>query len=238
MLMLDSTQRGLFPADVQATAGYGGAHNEFQSYWWFFTDYPDAYHVFIVCDADDDGPDGVLDVALDVEAGDAESAQVVAWVRRQHLRGVPRPIVYAPLSWMENVLEDLAAAGITLAMVRIWTSHPTGHLHICNSMCGYGMPDSGIAGTQCIWNPDGVNIDVSLIEDDFFGAPAPTPTPPEGAIVVTCVINADGRLEWTAYNPDTGEIFHTWQTSPGGALVGAQTGVRNCQWYSLGVPWC
>jgi hypothetical protein len=237
MLMYDSTQRGLFPGDVQATAGYGGLHNAYQSYYWFCEDYPNAHHVFIVCDAADDGPDGCQDVALDMEKYDAGAQDAVVWVRRQFSRGVARPILYASLAVMAVVLANLARAGISLSSVRIWTSHPTGRRHICNGACGYAMPDSGIAATQYSWSPGAVNIDISALASDFFATPRPAPTAPEGAILVTCVVNSDGRLEWTAFNPQTGEVFHTWQTTPGGGLVGAQKNVRNCEWFSMGVPW-
>jgi hypothetical protein len=238
MLLYDSTDRGLFPADVQAVAGYGGMHNAYQSYFWFVTDYPSARHVWIGCSALDDGPDGHQDVALDIERSDAEPGQAVAWVARQHARGVARPILYAPLVLMQQVLNDLAASAISLSSVRIWTAHPTGERHRCtNASCGYGMPAAPVDATQCVWNPDGVNVDISLLADDFFALPTPTPTPPKGATMVTCTQNKDGRLEWTAQNEQTGEVFHTWQTSPGGPLAGAQSGKRNCQWFTLGVPW-
>jgi hypothetical protein len=242
MLLYDSTDRGLFPADAQATAGYGGEHNEFQSYYWFVADHPNAHHLFIVCSVLDDGPDGHQDVALDIERGNAGPEDAVGWVRRQSARGVRRPILYAPLVLMQQVLRNLAGAGIALRAVRIWTSHPTGEQHRCtDARCGYGMPVDPVDATQCIWNPDGVNIDITLLADDFFdSAPVPTPTPPfetQEQDVVTVTLNRDGRLEWTAINPATGEVFHTWQTSPGGPLVGAQTGKRNCEWTSLGVPW-
>jgi hypothetical protein len=241
MLLYDSTDRGLFPADAQAVAGYGGVRNRYQSFWWFQQDYPSARHVFICCSALDDGPDGHQDVALDVEQCDASPSEAVGWVRRQWTHGITRPILYAPLVLMQQVLIDLAGASISRNDVRIWSAHPTGTEHRCTAACGYGMPAAPVDATQYVWNPDGVNIDISQLADDFFDAPpAPIPNPPfdtEEEDVVTVIANRDGRLEWTAVNPATGEVFHTWQTAPGGPLAGAQTGVRNCEWFSLGVPW-
>jgi hypothetical protein len=237
MKLWDSTDRGVIPSDATAVAGYGGTRNRYQSFWWFQQDYPNARHVFICCSALDDGPDGHQDVALDIEQGNADPGEAVGWVRRQWTLGITRPILYAPLVLMQQVLIDLAGASIALSGVRIWTSHPTGVQHRCTAVCGYGMPAAAVDATQYVWNPAGVNVDISELRDDFFDPPTPTPIAPEGAAMVMCIQNHDGRLEWTAQNEQTGEVFHTWQTTPGGALVGAQTGQRTCEWFSLGIPW-
>ena len=176
MRMWDSTDRGVIPHDAPAVAGYGGTHNRFQSYWWFVQDYPKAHHVFIVVHASDDGPDGHRDVCLDMEPGNAGPQTAASWVRRQWRRGVPRPILYASLSDMRQVLANLRAGGIPLSRVRIWTSHPTGHPHRCTiKACGYEMPDDPVDATQYIWNPGGVNVDISELAPDFFGTPPPPP---------------------------------------------------------------
>ena len=121
---------------------------------------------------------------LDVEFRDATPDQAPGWVRRQHGRGVERPIVYASISTMKAVLFLLTINGIARSSVRLLSAH-YGWAHICGPhTCAYeGAATPQCDGTQWTDAAPGLNgskIDVSELADDFFGAapvPAPAPAP-------------------------------------------------------------
>lgn len=81
-----------------------------------------------------------------------------------------------------------------------------------------------------------VDMDVSIVRDDFFQRAAPTPQPIKEADVVTAVVNQDGRIEVFVEKAETGEVFHTYQTAKNGGWAGGKKGVRNAAWASLGIP--
>ena len=60
---------------------------------------------------------------LDIETGDATPADAPAWVRRQHARGIKRPILYANTSTMPAVIAALTAAGIHRSEYMLWEAH-------------------------------------------------------------------------------------------------------------------
>lgn len=101
-----------------AVAGYVGGH------WPDFTAleqrFPRDHHLSIAVNAEEDAD------CLDVETGDARPDQAPSWVRRQHGRGVARPVLYANLSTMPAVQSALDDAGIPRGAVRLWVAHYDG----------------------------------------------------------------------------------------------------------------
>jgi hypothetical protein len=67
-----------------------------------------------------------------------------------------------------------------------------------------------------------------------YGIPA-IPELPEDTVSLFVILNKDGRVEVFVEQSD-GEVWHAWQKSAGGAFEGAQTGVRNATWFTLGTP--
>lgn len=104
---------------------------------------------------------------LDVEPGDATAADAPAWVRRQHERGIERPIVYAAAGEMVAVLDALDRAGIHPDEYRIWTAHVGAGKHLCGpSTCGL-IPVKAHA-TQWTWTSGGRNLDESIVRPAFW----------------------------------------------------------------------
>lgn len=173
--MYDSAFNSQFPASPQAVAGYvdGGVGNQ-PNYDYLVSAFPAAQHLSIAL-FPGDGAD-----CLDVETGAASPADIPVWVARQVARGVVRPVIYANVSTMETQIVPLVT---TLpgarAAVRLWTAHYGALYGPAEHICG---PDSCGAlsipadGTQ--WNPNanGLTLDQSLLNADFFGTPAPVQT--------------------------------------------------------------
>jgi hypothetical protein len=135
--------------------------------------FPGAHILSIAVFPEDDAD------CLDVEPGDATPQQAPVWVRRQQSRGIMRPVLYCSASVVNEVLGNLAAAGIGRSEVRLWSAHYTGISgHICGpGSCMYidpaGRPVPACDGTQWTSRALGRNLDESVLCDDFFGAPAP-----------------------------------------------------------------
>ncbi len=99
--MYDTTDPGthLPVQHPQAVAGY--VNGSWPSYNGLVKRYPGAKHLSIAVNTSADAR------CLDVETGDATPDQAPAWVRRQHARGVARPILYANTSTMPAVIAAL-----------------------------------------------------------------------------------------------------------------------------------
>lgn len=104
---------------------------------------------------------------LDVEAGDATNDQAPDWVKRQHGRGIHKPVVYTSVSNASALLSTLARSGIQRDEVRLWTAHYTFHPHLCSPACGYGLTTTADA-TQWTDHSGGRNLDESLVGKSFF----------------------------------------------------------------------
>ncbi len=115
--MYDTTDvnTGLPVAHPQAVAGY--VNGNYPSYNGLVKRYPGAKHLSIAVNTSTDAR------CLDVETGDATPADAPAWVRRQHARGIARPIVYANASTMEAVLAALNADFIKRGEYLLWEAH-------------------------------------------------------------------------------------------------------------------
>ena len=142
--------------------------------------------------------------ALDIEQGDATPGQAVGWYARQRARGIARPCLYASAFVMDTeVIPAIRAAGIGRQAVRLWAAHYNGSPHICGpgSCKELGIDADGTQWTDRAMG--GRNLDQSLLADDFFGAPAPTP-----ATGWTTAMIADLPL---VKQGDTGNVVRTVQ---------------------------
>lgn len=158
--MYDSVNLSQIPSDAVAVAGY------VNGYWRTFPEiqlqFPKAHHLSIAVTAQVDAD------CLDVEPGDARVDQAADWIRRQHRRGLKRPVIYTSVSQAARLMETLAKAGIPRSAYRLWTAHYTFKPHRCTKKCGFGM--SGVAdATQYTDRALGRNLDASLVEPTFFG---------------------------------------------------------------------
>lgn len=129
---------------------------------------------------------GTLDAdGCDIEKGDLPPASGADWAQRR-LAAAPhsRPVLYAspeaPGYRMSQVLTELDARGIGRQEVRLLSAHygwtgPGGPEHICGpSTCGLvPIPMDGTQWSDSFPGAGGFPIDMSALEDDFFGAPAP-----------------------------------------------------------------
>jgi hypothetical protein len=133
--------------------------------------FPHAYQLSIAVNPGEDAE------CLDIERGDATSYDAPAWVRRQLVRGVRRPVLYASVSSMAEVVAALESDRIQPSTVRLWTAHYTGYAHICSRQnCGYGLRVSSDA-TQWTDRALDRNLDESLCSDSFLGPPPPPADP-------------------------------------------------------------
>lgn len=170
--MLDSVTVANLPSGADAYAGY--VDGAFQNYQALKARFGGHAHLLSIAVFASDNAE-----CLDIETGDATPAQAPAWVRRQHGRGIRRPVLYASASVMGTVSTTLHGAGLARSSYRLWSAHYNGHAHICGpATCAYpGVPPCD--GTQWRDNAPGVNgtkIDESLLAGDFFGPP-PRPRP-------------------------------------------------------------
>jgi hypothetical protein len=167
--MFDSTTVGEIPENAPAVAGYVGGF--WPTYLRLVQMFPRAYHLSIAVNSGEDGE------CLDIERGDATPGDAPVWVRRQLARGVRRPVLYASVSSMGEVVAALESDGIQRSEVRLWTAHYSGYSHLCGAEnCGYGLRASADA-TQWTDRALGRNLDESLCSDSFFGPPPPPPDP-------------------------------------------------------------
>lgn len=146
--MYDSTNVGNIPSDAEAVAGYvNGAFANFDE---LVRRFPHAKHLSITVNSSGDAD------CLDIENGDATPADAPGWVRRQHARGLKRPVVYANTSTIGVVVDALTRNGIKRDEYLVWTAHYTGVPHI----------EPGSDATQ--WEDHDELYDVSLCEPWFL----------------------------------------------------------------------
>jgi hypothetical protein len=157
--MYDSVTVSEIPSRPQAVAGYvGGAWPTYDE---LEPRFPRAKRLSIAINAGENAE------CLDIENGDAHPADAPNWCRHQHSRGVERPCVYSSVSLMPTVLRELAAAGITRGMVRVWTAHYTGRPHRCTQACDPAFRTVADA-TQYTDRALERNLDASLCAGNFL----------------------------------------------------------------------
>jgi hypothetical protein len=162
--MLDSIDVSLLPAGNYAYAGYVDGH--WPTYNSLKRKFPGANLLSIAVFASEDAD------CLDIETGDATPSQAAAWFTRQLARGIERPCLYANAFTMREVIQVMNIAGIDRSAVRLWSAHYGSGLHVCGpSSCG--LINTVADGTQWADQFNGVSVDQSILNDDFFGgAPA------------------------------------------------------------------
>ena len=153
--MYDSVSTGALPriasTSHDAVAGYVGG--SWPTYSEIVRLFPNHHHLSIAVNAGEDAE------CLDIETGDATPVQAPDWVRRQHGRGIRRPVLYANRSTMPAVHAALQSAGIPRTAVRLWVADYI-----------FVRPASldGYDAWQWTDHALGRNLDESLCADDFF----------------------------------------------------------------------
>lgn len=162
--MYDSVNVEQIPADAEAVAGY--VNGTWKTYPQLVVKFPKAQKLSISISATVDAR------ALDIEKLDATNDQAAAWVKRQHARGIRRPILYTSLSNWPALEQALRAGGVKRGFpgrrnYRRWTAHYTGIPHRCTGRCGSGFHGKA-AATQYTDHALGRNLDASLCSSDFL----------------------------------------------------------------------
>jgi len=165
--MYDDVRDNLIPVTARAVAGY--VNGRYANWADIVHRFPNAHKLSIAVTPRADA------MALDVEPGDATNLDAPAWVKRQRLRGVPKPVLYTSASNVPALLRVLAANGIMRGHVRIWSAHYTDRQHICGPSCGFGNWSAD--ATQWTDRSHGRSLDESLVRDDFFAPAKPMPKP-------------------------------------------------------------
>lgn len=157
--MYDSITVTEIPPTAAAVAGYVNGH--WPTFPTLAQTHPHAKRLSIAVTASADAD------CLDIEQGDATPADAAAWVKRQHARGVERPVVYTSLSQAKAVLAALKAAGIQRNQIRLWTAHYTFRPHRCTPLCQFGFWARADA-TQYTDKALGKTLDASLCAPRFL----------------------------------------------------------------------
>ena len=146
--MYDSTTVSEIPANPEAVAGYVGGH--WPTYPELVARFPRAKRLSIAVNASEDAS------CLDIEAGDATPQEALAWLQRQHNRGVKCPCLYASLDSMPAV--KAAISTVPRSRYRLWVADYTFFEHLPE---GYDA---------CQWTDKahGRNLDQSICKPDFF----------------------------------------------------------------------
>jgi hypothetical protein len=157
--MYDSVDLDQIPADAPAVAGY--VAGRFHTFPELVQRFPHAERLSIAVASTQDAD------CLDIEPGDSRPELAPAWVKRQHARGVKRPVVYASQSDMTAVVAALTKAGITRDTYRIWSAHFLLRPHIC-SPAACGARGFTADATQWTNRALGRNLDQSLLVPGFW----------------------------------------------------------------------
>ena len=116
------------------------------------------------------GGDHIAD-ECDIENGDLSPQSGAAWIARRLAAGQVRPVVYASVSIMATVLGELTIRNVPRSAVRLLSAHYGAGAHICGpGSCNliYRVMD-GTQYTDSAAGTAGSKIDVSLLQNDFFG---------------------------------------------------------------------
>jgi hypothetical protein len=158
-VMFDSVTISEIPAKAKAVAGYTAGN--WPTYWQLVKDFPHAFVLDIAIAASFDA------TCLDIEGGDARAEEAPAWVKRQHARGVKRPVLYISVSEAERLLQLLKDAGIGRHEVRLWTAHWTFTPHLCGPHSCGELHSTTAEATQHTDQALGRNLDESLLAASF-----------------------------------------------------------------------
>ena len=145
----------------------------------------------------------------DIEPGNLTPASGAAWIHGRLAAGAHRPIAYASAGMMGSVLAELGTRGVQRSQVRLLSAHYGAGEHICGpATCKLtSVPMDGTQWTDNYPGAGGAAIDMSALDDNFFGAPAPQPP--------TTTVEVDVKLQ-VLRQGDSGQAVRNWQ----GLLVG------------------
>jgi peptidoglycan hydrolase-like protein with peptidoglycan-binding domain len=108
----------------------------------------------------------------DCETGDLTPQSAASWLRWRVRGGAQRPVLYASRDTVPGVLQPLATLGVTRGQTRILSAHYGAGQHICSqAACGASFTADGTQWTDSFAGTGGALIDMSDLNDDFFGAP-------------------------------------------------------------------
>lgn len=116
----------------------------------------------------------------DIESGDLTPSSGAHWAARK-LAAAPssRPVLYASVGTMPEVISQCDLAGVSRASVRLLSAHYGYGEHICGPRtCGQINTDmDGTQWTDQFAGVGGELIDMSELHDAFFGTQAKPPAP-------------------------------------------------------------
>ena len=143
---------------------------------------------------------------VDCEPGNVNAVKAATWVKvKLATEQGARPVVYADLASpgysMGECIAALLELGVTRSQYRILTAHYDGS-HVCSPGRGCRDKDGQVIGftadgTQWCNDYPGVGgnkIDMSLLNDDFFG-PAPAPANWQEAVMQALPLVAEGSAD-------------------------------------------
>lgn len=159
--MYDDVNVSLIPVNAVAVAGY--VDGKWPTYKELVKKFPKSkYRLSIAVFARDDAN------VLDVEPGDATIAEAPAWVKREHAKGNPTPILYTSAAYGQKLVDTMTKAGFKYGKdYRWWSAHYTFKPHLCSSKCGFGIKVVAHA-TQWTDKAGGKSLDESICSEHFF----------------------------------------------------------------------
>lgn len=176
--MPDSVTVADLPPGYPAYLGYADGHWPTETA--LDATFPDAEHLILTVTG------GTLRAqGCDIETGDLSPESGANWVQRKLVAApLSRPVAYASVSRMPDVIAALGTRGIKRAQVRLLSAHyrwagtepSTGNYgeHICGpATCAWpGVPPmDGTQWTDRFPGMGGRLVDMSLLVDGFFGPP-------------------------------------------------------------------
>lgn len=163
-IMYDDVSVSLIPANATIIGVY--ADGRYKNQPEVKSTHPHATLVTIAVSAADDAD------VLDVEAGDATIAQVYAWLERQLKRGVYRPVIYASVSSIDQLMLTMNANKFTRSQYRLWSAHYGAGEHVC------GPATCKLTKTACDWTQFTNRAGNSSLDESTLGSDSPTFTKP------------------------------------------------------------
>lgn len=122
---------------------------------------------------------GAVADGCDMEPGDLSPASAADWLHQRIQAGQWRPVLYASRDNVPAVISGLAALGVNRAQVRLLTAHYGEGQHVCSpTACGWMLTADGTQWTDSYPGAGGSAIDMSALNDGFFGAPPSAPPAP------------------------------------------------------------
>jgi peptidoglycan hydrolase-like protein with peptidoglycan-binding domain len=116
----------------------------------------------------------------DIENGDLTPASGAAWLAQRIAAGQKLPVAYCSAANVKTVLQELADRHVARDQVRLLSAHyswkPGAEAeHVCGPDTCKETPVAcdGTQWTDAFAGVNGARIDMSVLEDGFFGAPAP-----------------------------------------------------------------